>query len=63
MSHDLRKTQLNKMCKEDNLPVLTVKKYARHQKYESTMRYVGMEEDEMISDLIVSRKKQLIKLE
>ena len=56
-SHNLRKTFLTKLNREDKRDVAYIKKYARHKKIENTAKYIEYDSNEVISFLKEQQKE------
>ena len=50
--HNLRKTKLTALMREDKCDIAFVAKYARHADINNTMTYVGYDADEVTNKLL-----------
>ena len=58
-THNLRKTKLTKLLKEDGHNLPFVAKYARHLEIKNTMKYVEYDEHETITTLMAQQRKEM----
>ena len=58
MTHDLRKTKLKEMAREDKKDLAYVQKYAGHSSVNTTMKYVEVEDDELLDEIRQTRKEK-----
>ena len=57
-SHDFRKTRLKQMHVEEKQKTTTIMKYAGHKRYDTTLKYIGADDEEMLNDVLDAKKNK-----